>query len=79
MSLDEKLDRLFEELSKIESKLDSVTRALRVVEANSRLVVSQVEEHGGMIAHMERRLSRVSMHCPLVKQEAAVSMSARAR
>ena len=75
MSLDEKLDRLFEELTKIEANIDAVTRALGVVEANSRLVVAQVEEHGGMIAHMERRLARVSVHCPIIKQDAVSSVS----
>jgi hypothetical protein len=76
MPLEGQIKKLFAELAKINRRLDGIDasgeetkKAMKSVAADSRVVVSTVQAHGGVIEKLERSLTRLDLRCPLMKPD----------
>lgn len=67
----EKLDELEKRLAALDTngKFEEIKKQMTAVAVNSRLVVTQVEAHGDVLARMEKTSMRLSLRCPLLKPE----------
>lgn len=64
-----------DQIEKLVEKLEEIREEMAKVAANSRLVVSQVEQHGTVIASLEKKLTRLNLRCPLIKDSPSDSVA----
>jgi hypothetical protein len=66
-----RLDELEQRLGALDTngRLDDLKKEMAQVAANSRMVVTQVEANGNMIANMEKTVLRLNIRCPLMKPD----------
>jgi len=64
-----RLDVLEQKISELDpnGKLDEIKYEMRVVAANSQVVINTVEGHGENIRRLEKTLTRLDLRCPLMK------------
>lgn len=66
-----KLDEIEQRLAKLDTngRLEDIRKEMAQVAANSRMVVTQVEANGNMIANMEKTITRLNVRCPLMRPD----------
>lgn len=67
--LTKKLEELNTRLDALDTNgaLDEIRKEMKVVSANSQVVVNVVEAHGSVLEQMEKTVRRLRMRCPLLK------------
>ena len=48
-------------------KLDMLETRLRELNANNRVAISTIQDHGTIIARLEKTVKQLKIHCPLLK------------
>lgn len=56
-------------LDSVKKEMEGLRKAMNRVATNSRLVVAQVESHGGVLHRLEEKFNKLDLKCPLLVED----------